>query len=232
MRRVAGWIEAFGRFWWDFIVGDDWTIGAGVLVALAGTVRARAQPRAAGLVASARGGRRPRRHRGAARRPARAGATVACGVPDDGDSSEAVGRVTTLLRALRFALTRQASAYGFTLIVWGTGEIAASRLGGPDPLEVLAFAGGALAAAVLIVVLAFGISTALRAREPRRRAYSAMHVPSVPAAIGSGWGVVLLLGGPGGYFVAAFTAVLVYESLLSVEIGLATIGPPPPADRR
>ena len=30
MRYVA----AFGRFWWDFIVGDDWTIAAGVLVAL------------------------------------------------------------------------------------------------------------------------------------------------------------------------------------------------------
>jgi GTP-binding protein EngB required for normal cell division len=29
------WLAAFGRFWWDFLVGDDWTIAAGVLVALA-----------------------------------------------------------------------------------------------------------------------------------------------------------------------------------------------------
>ena len=29
------WVAAFGRFWWDFLVGDDWTIAAGVLVALA-----------------------------------------------------------------------------------------------------------------------------------------------------------------------------------------------------
>ncbi len=28
------WVAAFGRFWWDFLVGDDWTIAAGVLVAL------------------------------------------------------------------------------------------------------------------------------------------------------------------------------------------------------
>jgi len=28
------YIVAFGRFWWDFIVGDDWTIAAGVAVAL------------------------------------------------------------------------------------------------------------------------------------------------------------------------------------------------------
>ena len=26
---------AFGRFWWDFIVGDDWKIAAGVFTVLA-----------------------------------------------------------------------------------------------------------------------------------------------------------------------------------------------------
>jgi hypothetical protein len=31
MRIVAG----FARFWWDFIVGDDWRIAAGVLAVLA-----------------------------------------------------------------------------------------------------------------------------------------------------------------------------------------------------
>jgi apolipoprotein N-acyltransferase len=28
------YIVAFGRFWWDFIVGDDWTVAAGVAVTL------------------------------------------------------------------------------------------------------------------------------------------------------------------------------------------------------
>jgi hypothetical protein len=28
------YVRAFGRFWWDFIVGDDWTVAAGVAVAL------------------------------------------------------------------------------------------------------------------------------------------------------------------------------------------------------
>ena len=31
MRFVRG----FGRFWWDFIVGEDWRIAAGVTVVLA-----------------------------------------------------------------------------------------------------------------------------------------------------------------------------------------------------
>ena len=30
MRLLAG----FARFWWDFIVGDDWRIAAGVLLVL------------------------------------------------------------------------------------------------------------------------------------------------------------------------------------------------------
>jgi hypothetical protein len=28
-------IVAFGRFWWDFIVGDDWVAAAGVIAGLA-----------------------------------------------------------------------------------------------------------------------------------------------------------------------------------------------------
>ncbi|HEU5371084.1 MAG TPA: hypothetical protein VFU51_01715 [Gaiellaceae bacterium] len=27
-------LEAFGRFWWDFVVGDDWKIAAGVATVL------------------------------------------------------------------------------------------------------------------------------------------------------------------------------------------------------
>jgi len=30
MRHVA----AFGRFWWDFVVGDDWRAAAGVLASI------------------------------------------------------------------------------------------------------------------------------------------------------------------------------------------------------
>ena len=30
MRRVAG----FGRFWWDFVVGDDWRAAVGIVAAI------------------------------------------------------------------------------------------------------------------------------------------------------------------------------------------------------
>jgi hypothetical protein len=28
------YLRSFGRFWWDFIVGDDWRVAAGLAVAL------------------------------------------------------------------------------------------------------------------------------------------------------------------------------------------------------
>jgi hypothetical protein len=30
------YIAGFGRFWWDFIIGEDWKIAAGVALVLAG----------------------------------------------------------------------------------------------------------------------------------------------------------------------------------------------------
>jgi hypothetical protein len=33
MRYVVG----FGRFWWNFVVGDDWRVAAGLAVAFWGT---------------------------------------------------------------------------------------------------------------------------------------------------------------------------------------------------
>jgi hypothetical protein len=34
---VLRWLESFGRFWYDFIIGDDWTVAATVAVALVAT---------------------------------------------------------------------------------------------------------------------------------------------------------------------------------------------------
>jgi hypothetical protein len=31
---MASWVAAFGRFWYRFIVGDDWTMAASVFLTL------------------------------------------------------------------------------------------------------------------------------------------------------------------------------------------------------
>jgi hypothetical protein len=44
-------LRAFGAFWWDFIVGDDWLVAVVVVVALAVTaLLARVTPGAAWVV--------------------------------------------------------------------------------------------------------------------------------------------------------------------------------------
>ena len=38
------YVKAFGKFWWDFIVGEDWRIAAGVAITLgAGALLASAE---------------------------------------------------------------------------------------------------------------------------------------------------------------------------------------------
>lgn len=37
MTRIAALAGNFALFWWDFLVGDDWRIATGVVIALAGT---------------------------------------------------------------------------------------------------------------------------------------------------------------------------------------------------
>lgn len=32
---MIAWLRRFGAFWYDFVVGDDWRVAAGVVVALA-----------------------------------------------------------------------------------------------------------------------------------------------------------------------------------------------------
>jgi hypothetical protein len=35
VNTLGSWLRAFGAFWWDFIVGDDWRLAAGVVAAIA-----------------------------------------------------------------------------------------------------------------------------------------------------------------------------------------------------
>ena len=129
--------------------------------------------------------------------------------------------MSTYLTTLRFALSRQANAYGFTLVVWGTGLIATWEIGKPGPADVFCYVGGALVSVSLFVACAFGFRRHFSVEEPARRPFSAMHLPSVPASIAAGWGLSSVVGGPAGFFIAALGAVAVYQALLAAEIAVA-----------
>ena len=40
---MLAWLKGFARFWYHFIIGDDWTLAAGVAVALLLTALLNAQ---------------------------------------------------------------------------------------------------------------------------------------------------------------------------------------------
>lgn len=35
MQRIWSWVVAFGRFWYGYIFGDDWTVAVAVFIGLA-----------------------------------------------------------------------------------------------------------------------------------------------------------------------------------------------------
>jgi hypothetical protein len=37
MMRIMSWVVGFGRFWYRFIIGDDWTVAASVAIGLIAT---------------------------------------------------------------------------------------------------------------------------------------------------------------------------------------------------
>ncbi len=37
MERLWSWVVGFGRFWYSFVIGDDWMGAVGVLVLIGGT---------------------------------------------------------------------------------------------------------------------------------------------------------------------------------------------------
>ena len=97
---------------------------------------------------------------------------------------ESTDSAARYLYALRFALSSQANAYGFTLVIWGTGALATWQLGQPDPADVFAYLGGALVAVSLIVALVFGVRRPFEENEPPRRPFSAMHLASRVLRVG------------------------------------------------
>lgn len=121
--------------------------------------------------------------------------------------------------ALRSAVSSEAKAYGFTLVIWGTGALLVYEQGTPRPYEVLLFAAGALAAMTIAVLAAFGGPRATwTEEEPLRYAFGALRVVSVIAALLVGWLVAAVLGETAAYLLAPFASVSLFQLLLGVEI--------------
>jgi hypothetical protein len=131
------------------------------------------------------------------------------------------------VRQFRFALqavvAKEAKAYGFAIVVWCTGAFLITERGKPTPAAVLAFAGAALLAQGIDVLVAFGKPTRTwRGPQQREYVWTTFHAAPVAAAVLLAWGIAAGLTGLWAYFVAPLCAIVVYELLLAVESLLLT----------
>ena len=130
--------------------------------------------------------------------------------------------MSTLQAALSRALASKAEMYGFPLIVWSSGALQSHRFGVPGLGGVLAYAGGALVAmAIMILVTCRSFRCPLPKRDPSVRAFGGIHVVSVLGSIVAGWAAARMLEGWLAFFVASLVTILVFEVLLSAELHLA-----------
>ncbi|HJT38504.1 MAG TPA: hypothetical protein VJ818_08775 [Actinomycetota bacterium] len=136
-------------------------------------------------------------------------------------------------RALRVAIEHEASAYGFALVIWTTGQLSITARGEPGRAGAVSFVGGALAAMIVTLLVSFGGPThAWHTENPRRFAFGGVHVLSVSTAIAVGWFAASALHGKAAAFATSgFVATLVYQIVLGIEVFLSMTGPDEPGDR-
>lgn len=128
-------------------------------------------------------------------------------------------------RGLRAAVAGGARAYGFTLVIWTTGALAIQECGRPGVAAAFAFLAGALLGMAAIVFVSFGGPRATwEDRGIVSRAYGAVHLGSVAAAVAAGWLLTALLHGPLAFLAASLVAVVVYNLLLGLELALSSVG--------
>lgn len=128
-------------------------------------------------------------------------------------------------QALRSILSTEAKAYGFTLVIWGTGMLTEAQRGRPSRLGVIAFVGGALLAMAVVIIATLGgpMSHWGHRKTRAQHAIGSVHLISVAAAIASGWALTLLVPSRTlAYLVAAGTAVFVYQIVVGLELALSS----------
>ncbi len=126
--------------------------------------------------------------------------------------------------SLRQALSGETKAYGFTLVVWGTGALAMAEHGNPGRSGAIAYVAGTLLAMTAVILLAFG-GPAGRWESSGRTSFGlgGIHVVSVPVSVAVGWALAALLGPHWAAFGAAgFGAVMVFQLLLGLEVAVSS----------
>ena len=127
--------------------------------------------------------------------------------------------------SLRAALSGESKAYGFALVVWGSGALAVDERGWPHPLDVIGFVGGALLATIVVLLASFGGPTGdFHARRLHRFAFGGLHIVSIAGALSLAF-LVSSVVGPRviAFLLTGFGASIVYHLLLGLEVAFSIV---------
>lgn len=125
------------------------------------------------------------------------------------------------LRRLRGDLISEGAAYGFTLVIWGTGAVVISAYGAPRPICLFLFLA---APAVVHFVLTLILATVLSAQSSppvlaqRSSGLVYMNLFSVLPAVACAYGICAALSNPlAGFPLSSAAAMIVYNLLLALQ---------------
>ena len=123
-------------------------------------------------------------------------------------------------RDLADALRGERRAYGFTMVVWGTGALLTGSRASPGISGVAAYLGGiVLAMAIVLLVDAGGPRAALPKSRGSHAVISAIHLIAPAGGVAAGVACGLAVPGVAGcYFVAGLVACLVFQVGLAIEL--------------
>lgn len=125
-------------------------------------------------------------------------------------------------RDLADALRGERRAYGFTMVVWGTGALLLGSRGSPGISGVAAYLGGIVVAmAIVLLVDAGGPTAALPSSRGSHPVASAIHLIAPAGGVAAGVACGLAVPGIAAcYFVAGFVACVVFQLGLAIELVL------------
>jgi len=135
-------------------------------------------------------------------------------------------RLAEYRHALRGVLSSESKAYGFTLVVWGSGSMLTAERGQPGRSGAIAFVGGLLLGVAAAIVVSFGgPAERLETSQGRRPGAGGIHLASVGAAIGVAWGVAAIVVQHWvAYLLSGIAAGFVYQLVLGLEVALTPGG--------
>ncbi|MFB6294780.1 MAG: hypothetical protein ABEI97_03400 [Candidatus Nanohaloarchaea archaeon] len=125
----------------------------------------------------------------------------------------------SLTGRLRINLTDESRAYGYTLVIWGSGAILIDAFGFPTPLQVMVYIAGAVAGFGILALVVYGnvFRRVENIKDEAMVVASSIHLIAALGTVGLAAVAANRLPATTSFFVVGVNATVTYNVLLLVE---------------